>query len=418
MFSRIKKGTPALLFGIACGILLILAIILYGYPGSPKFFIVIFTAAILSGLIHAFEMNGDTKYFKKIVGLGAKSRIPQLDYLRVIAAVGVMMTHAIQLDINQNLMPNKTAEYIYTVVYMMHLICNPLYVMLSGALLLKYKEEKLSDFYLKRVNKVAIPMVVYYLFAMLFNGYDINPVSMKDTAIDLYVGNTIIAPHYWLMYTLLSFYIIVPFLRYMIKGMSYKMLTSVVWISLIFMTLNTYVHANIAVMPIFALWTGVAIIGYWFIQPETRKYDKLLMGLGVVAAAIMAVYVYNFDDFIAVCCNCSPTMVLQTLGVCAFVYSGPAFFRKSNPVIQVLSFFSYSIILLHWVMLMFVQNNIGLHTFYFGYVGGYISYLLAMIVVCLLYGFLIDNTVVILCQKIFTAIVDAITGLAGRRGHE
>ena len=46
------------------------------------------------------------------------------------------------------------------------LTCNPIFLMISGALLVKDRQESLASFYKKRLGKIVVPLAVCYLFYM------------------------------------------------------------------------------------------------------------------------------------------------------------------------------------------------------------------------------------------------------------
>ena len=78
-----------------------------------------------------------------------------LDYARVMAVMLVIMTHACSAQQNDMAaMPWKLT--LLTICAGISLVCNPLYVMISGALLLSSKkEEKIGRFYFKRFVRLV-----------------------------------------------------------------------------------------------------------------------------------------------------------------------------------------------------------------------------------------------------------------------
>lgn len=407
MFDRIKKGNTAIFFGIIIGILSIFSFYYFGYPGGLTFTAMMVLFIICESFIHAYRMNGDFKYFKKLFMDTTENRIVQLDHLRVIAACTVILLHGIQFDLSMYHVFDERAAGIMNAVACVVAVCNPLYVMLSGSLLLKYKEEPLSDFYLKRVNRVVIPMVVYYFVYMFFSGVNMKAENIIEAFTNLYSGNTLMTPHYWFLFMLLGLYIVIPFYRYMLKDLPYEKLTAIVIISLIFMYFNTFQYSNLAFFPVFTEWTGVLFIGYWAIQKETRKYDTLLIILGTIACAIMVYLSFTTDDVVETCFNCSPIMVLWSLAVVSFVMKVPVF-RKTNPVTAVISKFSFSILLMHWIMITFVQEKYNYYTPQYYYIGGTLRFLVVVLLVSMIYGFLVDNVLVIVCQQVFDIVVNLI----------
>lgn len=348
--------------------------------------------------------RNEEDYLKKMIGFSKSSRTYQYDHLRVLAVLFVIITHAIQTDLSLTDVSNETRVYILTVVYWICLVCNLIYVMLSGALLLPYKEEKLSAFYLRRISKIAIPMGIYFIFYLWRNKElaDINGTVILDFLRRFYQGETPESPHYWLMYVILSLYIVIPFFRFMFKDMPYKTLTSLVFVCLLFMTLGLFVPILFGVSTFLSSWIGVAIMGYWVTQPETRKYDKWLMILGMVGIAIGMIIIWQGGDFLKLCCNCSPIMCMIALGIWSLVFSRNIF-AKGNVLLSILSKHSFSIILIHWWSLHWISRG-RLHISSLS-AGGILLSLVVTLLTSLIGAFMIDNLITIVFTSLFDFIV-------------
>lgn len=376
---------------------------------SPKTILLLCFIFLGSVLVHLYKGSKRPDYIKnEILTLKSNSgRWGRYDWLRVIAASLVIITHAIQADTSGGYITEKNGLFGYTVIYTLALSCNLIYVMLSGALLLPFKEEKLSDFYLKRVSKVGFPLVIYYIFYLWQSRQltNITPSLLKDICYRLIKGTTPESPHYWLIYTILSLYIVIPFFRYMMKNMSYKMLTSLSAVIIFFMTLNTFSKITLAINTFLVYWIGIAIIGYWVTREETRKYDIALIIVGIITTAIAVYLIRTKSDFIKLICNCSPIMTLITVGIFAFVFKLGKVFDKGNWIVRILSKYSYSIILIHWWSLYHLTiNSFGIRANMYGGAGVLISYIVT-VVVSLWMAFLIDNLVVTLVDYIFNFVI-------------
>lgn len=374
--------------------------------------------------IHSRRMQKTPGYIWKILGIEAKAerkgrsgkkRIYEYDWLRTMAVVMVIVTHAVQMDIASEMVPEGAASYWMTVLYVFCLSCNLLYVMLSGALLMPYKEEKLSDFYLHRLAKVALPMLVYFVFYLWINGEleQIGPHTPGWILSRFFCGDTPGSPHYWLMYVILGLYVVVPFFRYMLKSMPYKALTAMVFLSGIGMYLKTYSPIPCAVDPLLSSWIGVAVTGFWVTRKETRRYDKPIMALGLTGLLITMYCIKTRDDFLIVCCNCSPTMLMISAGLFSLVFSVPKIFSKGNVVLSVLGKYSFSLILIHWIVLYFATRVVfQIYTSQYLYVGGILLALSVTLLASLAAAFLIDNLVVVVAETGYEMMVDGVRRLA------
>lgn len=146
--------------------------------------------AVLIGLAHYSEAgNISGKEYVAQVFRGKQSsreRKVYLDYARIFAAVMVILTHACSMQVDEDV-----AQWRITLLLIcvgIGLVCNPLYVMISGALLLgNEKEEPLGKFYFRRFVKVAVPMFVYYIVFMCMSGEIslIPPQNIKEGALQL-----------------------------------------------------------------------------------------------------------------------------------------------------------------------------------------------------------------------------------------
>lgn len=220
---------------IIMGLLFCLGLFIMGLRGRR--IVLVGIVCLFSVIINLQKLNRDKDYTKKVLGIKKNSNWDyRYDWLRVLAVIMVIVTHAIQVDNSLGLVTGERKTYVFTVLYVFCLACNLIYVMLSGALLIPYKEEEIKDFYLKRVNKVVFPMAVYFVF-YLWQNRELEGHITGQTIINIFErlcqGNTPESPHYWLMYTLLSVYIAIPLFRYMFKDMPYKMISAVVLISVI-----------------------------------------------------------------------------------------------------------------------------------------------------------------------------------------
>jgi surface polysaccharide O-acyltransferase-like enzyme len=95
----------------------------------------------------------------------------------------------------------------------------PLFVMLSGALLLDAAkaDEPMKVFYKKRFMRVGIPMIfwtiIYFAWSAFLNG---QPLTSVDVLKGVLMGSS---GHLWFLYLLVGLYMITPFLRILVKHM-------------------------------------------------------------------------------------------------------------------------------------------------------------------------------------------------------
>lgn len=322
------------------------------------------------------------------------------DCIRVLACVLVIVTHIVNMDVDAGVFTGESTNYVMRIVYILALICNPLFIMLSGCLLLEAKEESLKDFYLKRVTKIAVPMIAYYFLCMVLCGYEFDGKNVGNALLGLVTGDTPLAPQYWLMYTLLELYVLVPFLRVMLKEMPYKYLTYIVWIFYIFSALIYFIPVKVKIVPEFASFLGVFIIGHWLKKEETRKYFRLIQILGIVSLVAMCIIIKFSEYHLAIVANASPIMVTIAMAVYTLVLKAYKGKEKKHPVLGFISKYSFGIILVHAVVMVYLQNTLKINCGQWFIIGGTLRYGLLVFVVSLIWAYLFDNTAIFIINLI------------------
>ena len=331
-----------------------------------------------------------------------------MDYARIIAAGLVILNHACSMQADANVELWKTT--LLKICMGVSLFSNPLYVMISGALLLSgEKEETPGAFYFRRFVKVVLPMVIYYIIFLCVSGQIslIPPENLGDGALQILAGASGIVPHYWLIYVLISLYITAPFMRAMVKNLNDSYITVLFFLILIEEGLTVWLPltgVRLGITMNLASWEGVFILGYILTKRRTKWMERFVLIFGGISAiAIPSVIVWNdsLTDYIS---NTAPVMVLFAGAVLTVLSKLENNLKgKFSFPVQTLSKYSYSIILVHWYGLFVVTwGKIGIQPLRFGCVGGIVLTVLAAFTVCYILGFTAENTVVRAVQYIVT----------------
>lgn len=329
-----------------------------------------------------------------------------LDYIRLLATVFVICEHTIALAKVQ-LAPGTIEFQIAEVFNFICLSCNLLFVMLSGALLLPVKGERVRDFYIKRFSKVAIPFVVYYIIYVcakegiqcLYPNYWLTFLGR------ILSGSPIEAPHFWIIYVILWLYILTPFLRYLVQNIPDTVLSGVIVVIFLVNALDTY-------LPLFGMdahlsaivdsYVGVFLLGHYIEGRCCKKAENILIAGGVLSFFITC-YIFFFhgwyDDYIY---NNAPTMMLFAsalfLGAKRFVNR----WETKGVVLQWINRYSFSILLIHWAALHVVVKDIfKVNVMSGGVFGGCLLMILLTLVVSLVGGMVLDHLLIMPLQKLF-----------------
>jgi len=386
--------------------LLIVSLFVFRYFGmTNKQTIVFLFVGVIACILHVKKAKEDDSHLRQIFAINSNSnRIYYYDHLRLIAVLLVIITHSVQVDESKGLYIGATTIFVHKCIYLLALSCNLIYVMISGALLLQWKDEKLSDFYLKRIPRVLFPMIIYY-FWYIWQNNEIHEISFFEIIKRFYTGTTLESPHYWLLLIIISLYIIFPFVRYMLKDLPYNYLTVLVVIGILFMAATVLTKEPVYQSVFMADWIGVSIIGYWLSKEETRKYYPILVCIGLISGIVICLTIYYDKEYLAKVTNCSPYMTLFSVGIFSMVLMSKRLFTKGNYILRLISKYSYSIILIHWWCLHWVTiGKLGINTTIGGYLGILISAIVTLMV-SLCFAFAIDNFVIDVVMTLWNGLL-------------
>lgn len=137
-----------------------------------------------------------------------------LSWLRVIAIVAVVAIHTTGLTMNDRSLRDSAVWWVAAAVNVGSTWAVPVFVMISGALLLGPGRpgEDAFGFYRRRLGRIAVPLVFWHVFYIAFK------VVVKDyrPTVDKVVGDLLLARTYTALYffwLILGLYLVAPLLR-------------------------------------------------------------------------------------------------------------------------------------------------------------------------------------------------------------
>lgn len=367
-------------------------------------------------------------YGESLLGIreSGKERLEYLDQLRFLAAILVVLVHGMEGAAGK-LAESQAASsdssfpalwYFLTGLSGVGLCCNLLFVMISGALLLPFRQESPGNFYRKRFGKVVIPLVLYYFFYLRRSGlFSMNPESVLSAVKTVISGPMELVPHFWLVYVLVGLYVAVPFLRYLVKELPCQMAAAMAAVVLFGTGIRCGLYlagTGFGFDSFLFSWTGIFLFGYVLAVLPEGKWERWMIAGGIVSAAVIFWMFCFREDGAAAAANDSPFMIL-TAGAVFLLFrkgekkrrlKGKASFGRR--LIQIGSRYSYSILLIHWFMLFVVaENHLHLGPDLFGgrfVLAGMMIQVLAALAFSLLFAVIFDQTAVKLALWIWEKI--------------
>jgi len=137
-----------------------------------------------------------------------KKRFIWADVLRILAIYLVIVVHSFP---SANFSRDLTTSWPFIISFTIAKTCVPLFVMLSGALLLG-KTETYKLFFKKRIGKVLIPWVIWTLIYMFWN-YNVNHYAASTIPQWKYFFELTFLSQLWFLPLIFSLYLMTPLLR-------------------------------------------------------------------------------------------------------------------------------------------------------------------------------------------------------------
>ena len=226
-----------------------------------------------------------------------ENRNSNFDIVRTIAIFMVICIHSLGL-VNEALTTGdeeaRVTNAVMTIVYG----GVPLFVMLSGALLLG-KEEPISAFFRKRMVRLLWPFLFWSVVVCAILYWQEDGRSLSGYATSLFTGLVTGGVHgiYWYVYMIIGLYLVTPFLRKIVhhsdKGYLYYLiglLLSIITVSKYFPDVELFSRwnsANVEMLSYFVI--GYAIVEYF----KTCEWSvKVVFGCFILLYSLRVVSVY------------------------------------------------------------------------------------------------------------------------------
>jgi len=302
-----------------------------------------------------------------------KKHIYWINNLRVLALFAVIILHA-SFEGFYSYGKFSTNKWLTaTAVDSLVRFCVPVFLMITGALLLPRKE-KLRNFLQKRMLRVFGPFVfwtvVFLLFTShkeIFTGFS---VSLFREIVKLILRDGVYY-HFWYIYMLLGIYLFLPILSIWILNCSNNeiLFFLLIWIVLI---VSNYPHLSILRtvfdLRYFSGYIGYPVLGYYL---TTISLDNLLKVRVISVSMIIIGFLSTFLLTVNSVVHSGNIMelyfgyltfnvLIESIGIFLFVRS--TWFTRSN-LIEIVAKYSFGIYFVHVLVLQFL-NEYKINVFY------------------------------------------------------
>ncbi len=300
-----------------------------------------------------------------------------VDFVRVVAILLVVLVHAAAYPyyLPENITPEVVNNWLTVDAYgALGFMGVPLFVMLSGALLLDAvkTDEPMRVFYKKRFLRIGGPMIFWTIIYFWW-----STIAMKTTLTTNVILQGILSgsyPHLWFLYLLVGLYLATPFLRAMVNHLTRNKLKYllILWFvgNVTVPFLNQFAPFGYnPVMFVFTGWVGYYLLGTYLVESRMPKW-KATVGLviGLVTTILGAWWVTGTFGESKITFFHEPlntTMILASVSMFLILIAIPkAKIEKPNSKLKAA---------LHWVsentLPIYLFHMIILQTLLYGYLG-------------------------------------------------
>ncbi len=202
--------------------------------------------------------------------------------------------------------PEEPKFWIYLFFSVFCKFAVPLFLAISGALMLNRPDERLRDVWTKRIFKIAgilaFYSLAYYIYNSIVSG---KTMSVREFVVNLYSSG--VQGHLWYLYLYIAYLAVLPFLRAMVKELKDKYFYYMFFVALFFngiipsleyIFLKDSVTINSALKIVWLADSAVLYpcLGYFMQHRLTReKVKKLLPWLWI--AAIVGVFISGYVTY-------------------------------------------------------------------------------------------------------------------------
>jgi surface polysaccharide O-acyltransferase-like enzyme len=256
-----------------------------------------------------------------------KKRFIWADVLRILAIYLVIVVHSFP---SANFSRDLTTSWPFIISFTIAKTCVPLFVMLSGALLLG-KTETYKLFFKKRIGKVLIPWVIWTLIYMFWN-YNVNHYAASTIPQWKYFFELTFLSQLWFLPLIFSLYLMTPLLRLITAKFKKTDQIYLIFLWFIWVSVLPFLHPSLAFpgTPMGLLFLATYYCGYFFLGFILTKLklpkNMNLLSLGIIVSGIMLTFIEIFliknpityptviFDYFA------PGIVITSTGLFLFIY--------------------------------------------------------------------------------------------------
>lgn len=201
-----------------------------------------------------------------------KKRILSLDLARVLAILGVVAIHTENITASKTNYLGGISWWFANTVHSLIVVSVPLFIMISGALLLSKKNLSSGYAFNKIKKQFFLPLIFWWIFYFLWNNRVLSFINLKSFLIDFFYTDI---GHLYFLQIIIGLYFFSPLIFRLIKNnfiskwmLILSTLVAMSYEYLSFLVLKTYNHTNTLV--IFIPFITYFVWGYYLSKVQLK----------------------------------------------------------------------------------------------------------------------------------------------------
>jgi len=289
----------------------------------------------------------------------ANPKVQYLDNLRVTATIAVLLIHsAANVLLNFGKTPDS-AWWFANLYNGGFRYAVPIFVMLSGALLLP-REEEIGAFFKKSFLRIIVPFLFYNTIFAVFNwqvrlgGRSVGP----EWVFKQYFEGA--SYHFWYIYMIVGVYLFIPIVGAWVRQakLSHIQFFLGMWLVTILFDNPHFPGLSLPIkLPYFTGYLGYLVLGYYVAtQPVSKSLAWFLFLAGTIWT-MEGTYLQSLEDakfYGLLYANFSPSVVMSTAGLFMLFKAYEGTIPGTGSLRDWISSHSYGIYLIHIIVLFYL----------------------------------------------------------------
>ena len=210
--------------------------------------------------------------------------LPVFDYIRMLALFLVVLVHTQPFIVEQTFDIHNWVLYL---IFFLGKLGVPLFVMISGALLLG-KVESNKTFFSKRLKRIILPWI-FWSIALFVCGLQL-PSSFS--LVNLFKrGLIIFLSDYWFMPMLVGLYVLTPLFRKIVSSTANFSYIFLVWFGVVSILPALFLgelfpgSSSAGLLNLTISFAGYYLLGFWLWQQKNQLFNSTWLVVSVIASA-------------------------------------------------------------------------------------------------------------------------------------